>query len=192
MNRQAVFLDRDGVLVRDVGHLHKKEQIELLPGVESLKKLQNRGFVLFVISNQSAVARGLMTEDEMWKIDEIFRQKLKEKGVFVKRSYYCPHHPEITGDCLCRKPNPRLILKAKDNFNIKLASSITIGDKLDDLKAGEKAGIKTGILVKRNGEFWDATEIELEKIKLKFNSIKEVVNFVLKEHGHSYNDTDIQ
>lgn len=166
MSRQAVFLDRDGVLIRDVGHLYKKGQVELLPGVESLKNLQDKGFILLVISNQSAVARKLMSEDKMWKIDRVFRQRLREKGVIVKRSYYCSHHPDLTGDCSCRKPNPELILKAIGDFNVNRALSITIGDKPDDLRAGKKAGVKTGILVRRNGEFWDATENELEKINL--------------------------
>jgi len=179
MGKKALFLDRDGVVIEDPGHLHKKEQVNLLPGVEALDRLQEAGFRLVMVSNQSAVARGLMNEEEMWEIDKFVRRQLKEKGVIIEGSYYCPHHPDITGPCECQKPKPGLFLRALKELNIDPVSSISIGDKPSDLEGARNAGIDIGILVKRNGEFWDATKKELTMIEHKADNISEAVNFIL-------------
>lgn len=179
VNKKAIFLDRDGIIIHDPRYLHKKEQVNFLLGIEALNKLQQVGFRLVMVSNQSAVARGLMNEEEMWEIDRFVRRQLRKKGVMIKSSYYCPHHPDITGLCQCRKPKPGLFLKALKELNIDPVSSISIGDKPSDLEATKEAGIGTGILVKRNGKFWDATEEELAKIKHKVDNISEAVKLIL-------------
>lgn len=176
--KKAIFLDRDGVLIYDPGHLHRKDQVELLPGIEKLVEFEKKGFILVIVSNQSVVARGLMDEKKMRLIDAVVRNKLAKKGVKIKASFYCPHHPEFTGECDCRKPKPGLIFQAIKKLKIDPLSSVIIGDKPSDLEAGKGAGIKTRILVKRNGDFWDAKEEQLKKTEHKADSLVEALKLV--------------
>lgn len=177
--KRAIFLDRDGVLINDPGHLHKKDDVKLLPGVESLITLQNKGFILLIVTNQSAVARGIISKNDMLELGDFVENLLLKKGVQITKSYYCPHHPDFTGKCDCRKPRPGLFIKAINEFNINSEKSFVIGDKYSDLLAGKRAGIKIGILLKRNGKDWDATKKELKNTKYKTNNLSEAVNIIL-------------
>jgi D-glycero-D-manno-heptose 1,7-bisphosphate phosphatase len=180
--KKAIFLDRDGVLINDPGYLHKKSGVRLLPGVESLVKLQDKGFILIVISNQSVVARGVINEKEMLMIGKFVDEKLAGVGVKIAKNYYCPHHPDFSGECDCRKPKPGLFLEAIKEFNIDPAKSINIGDKFSDLEAGRRAGIKFGILLKRNGEVWDVKkEDELTGVRYKTDNIAKAVGTILEK-----------
>lgn len=149
----AVFLDRDGVLIRDVDHLHREDQLRLLPGVASaLSRLNRAGWLTIIISNQAVVAKGMLSEAEMYRIGEVLSLRIARKGARLDASYYCPHHPEgkvseYIRRCMCRKPEPGLILKAVKEMNIDLKRSYLVGDKTGDILAGERAGVKT-ILVK--------------------------------------------
>jgi D-glycero-D-manno-heptose 1,7-bisphosphate phosphatase len=176
--QKAVFLDRDGVLNYDVGYLNNKKQLKLLPGVEKIKQLEDKGYLLIIFSNQSVVARGLATKKKLQEIDELLKQKLKEKKIKIRASYYCPHHPDFDINCQCRKPKPGMVIKAIKDFNINPEQSIVIGDKISDLQAGYKAGVRKGILVKRNGQAWDVSKKQLNKIKYKRNNIAEAVKLI--------------
>jgi D-glycero-D-manno-heptose 1,7-bisphosphate phosphatase len=182
---RAIFLDRDGVLINDPGNLYRKLDVKLLPGVESLVKLQDKGYLLLIISNQSVVARGTITENEMWDIDRLVRDLLKGKGVEITASYYCPHHPDFTGECDCRKPKPGLFLSAIKEFDVDPSRSVAIGDKFSDLEAGRLAGIEFGILLKRNGEVWHATEDELAGAQYKADNLIGAVGIILEENGRN-------
>ncbi len=149
----AVFLDRDGVLIRDVDHLCKEDQLRLLPGVASaLSSLNRAGWLTIIISNQAAVAKGMLSEAEMYRIGEVLNSRIMGKGARLDAAYYCPHHLDgkvvkYAHKCSCRKPEPGLILKAVKEMNIDLKRSYLVGDKTGDILAGERAGVRT-ILVK--------------------------------------------
>lgn len=155
MNK-AVFLDRDGVLNSDEGHyyVYKVEDLILNPGVvEALKVLQEKGYLLIIISNQGGVGRGEYAHQQV----EVFHAKMAEilatEGVQFTEIYYCPHH-ESTSKCLCRKPQPLMIEKAAARYNIDLSTSYLIGDSPRDIEAANAAGVK-GIRVKTNGNLLD-------------------------------------
>lgn len=181
--KRAIFLDRDGVLIYDSGHLHKKSQVKLLAGIKELAWFQKEGFLLIIFSNQSAVARRMLTEEQMWGIDRFIRDELEKRGVKITASYYCPHHPEFTGECECRKPNPGMVRQAIADFDIDPRESVVIGDKMGDLEAGKKTSIEIGILVKRNGENWDVSikKSDLESMEHKAENISQAAG-IIKEN----------
>jgi histidinol-phosphate phosphatase family protein len=146
--RRAVFLDRDGVVLRLVPYLSRAEDMELLPGVgDHLCLLRSRGFALVVITNQSVVARGILTLPQLDRLHEILRDMLEDFGVTLDGIYACPHHPDFTGPCECRKPEPGLLKEAAEDLRLDLPSSYLVGDRWDDIEAARRAGAK-GILVR--------------------------------------------
>ncbi len=153
MSRPAIFLDRDGVIIEDPGHLHDIGQVALIPGAAAaIRRVNSSGHACVVITNQSVVARGACNEAQLQAIhDEIIR-RLGVEGARLDGIYYCPHHPEIgeppyRQDCDCRKPKPGLLLRAAAELGIDLAASAMIGDGLRDLEAGRRAGCNHTALV---------------------------------------------
>jgi len=136
----AVFLDRDGTLVRDVGYLSRLDQLEILPGVpEAVCLLRATGLRVVVVTNQSAVARGLLGETELAAIHEELRRRLAQNEAVLDAIYYCPHHPtEGLGvyrtACTCRKPNPGMIEKASLALGIDPSISYLVGDQWTDME----------------------------------------------------------
>lgn len=157
MNVRAVFLDKDGTLIEDVPYNVDPKQIRLTPGaVEGLRLLHGLGYRLVVISNQSGVARGYFAETALAAVEGRLRELLAEVGVPLAGFYYCPHHPQgivaaYAVSCDCRKPQPGLIHRAAREHHIDLARSWFIGDILDDVEAGRRAGCRT-ILVDNGRE----------------------------------------
>ena len=155
-NRPAVFLDRDGTLIREVGHLHRRNQIEVLPRVaEAIRLLRAGGFCLVVVTNQSAVARGLLTEEELGRIHEEMTARLEKAGAHLDGIYYCPHHPtEGNGvyrrACDCRKPNAGMIVKAAADLALDLSRSYVVGDQDIDMELAERVGAK-GVRIAEEG-----------------------------------------
>ena len=145
MTRPAVFLDRDGTLNAERGYLADPRDAVLLPGaVESLGRLRERGFVLVVVTNQSGIARGLLSESDLARIHWRLRETL---GGVVAAWLHCPHHPDV-GDryrrpCDCRKPAPGLLLRGARLLDLDLERSWTIGDSARDVLAGHAAGTRT-------------------------------------------------
>ncbi len=150
---KALFIDRDGVILKEKNYVYRQEDAEFLPGVfEALKKATASGYRIIIVSNQSGIARGLYTEKDYLKLEKWLETKFEENSVKIDGVYYCPHHPEASvkkykKDCECRKPKPGMILKAAKEHNLNLAESFMIGDKTTDVEAGKNAGCKT-ILVK--------------------------------------------
>lgn len=151
---KAVFLDRDGTLNIDPGYLGDPSGVELYNNVpQVLFDLKNKyGYKLIVISNQSGISRGLITEDDVHAVNNRVNEILfGESGVKIDAFYFCPYHPEFSSEelCKCRKPSPDLVLKAAEEFNIDLSLSYFAGDKSSDILCGINAGTKT-ILVDYN------------------------------------------
>jgi histidinol-phosphate phosphatase family protein len=135
----AVFLDRDGTVIRDASYPRDPGEVSLLPGaVEALSTIAASGFRIVVVSNQSGIGRGLVSPEEADAVHDRFAAVLQEAGVRIDGAYYCPHSPD--DGCDCRKPAPGLLLRAAEELDIDLASSIMVGDKDSDLEAGRRAG----------------------------------------------------
>lgn len=149
MNR-AVFLDRDGVLVRDVHLLASPENIEILPGVpDALAQLHQAGFKLLVVSNQPVVARGSLDEAGVRQLQTLIEERIRHAGgPALDGFYFCPHHPKATVPayrviCDCRKPRPLLLQQAARDHQVALTSSYMVGDRITDVIAGATAGCQT-------------------------------------------------
>jgi D-glycero-D-manno-heptose 1,7-bisphosphate phosphatase len=154
----AVFLDRDGTIIEDTGYVSSPEQVKFLPGaIEAIKMLSDAGYKIIIISNQSGVARGLITEDMLQTIDKLIHRTILNGGAHVDGSYYCPHHPEhgvypYRQACECRKPHTGLIKKAVKEHNLDLARSLMVGDHATDIETAERAGIKSVFVMTGHGE----------------------------------------
>jgi D-glycero-D-manno-heptose 1,7-bisphosphate phosphatase len=144
----AVFLDRDGVINVDNGYVSTWEQFEFLPGVpEALRELQDAGYLLVVVSNQSGIGRGYYSEGDLESLNHAIAKYLGSTvGVTLSRFYHCPHHPteaegEFRRQCDCRKPAPGMIQQAVLDHGIDLKTSLLVGDKDSDIEAGKAAGV---------------------------------------------------
>ncbi len=151
---RAVFLDRDGTISVEIGYIDNADDLEIIPGsFEGLKKLQESGFKLIVITNQSGVARGYFEESMVHEINNRLIGVLNASGVKIDAVYFCPHHPDkadiekYSKKCDCRKPGIKLVTQAVEDLNISLDGSIFIGDKISDIKCGQNAKLRT-ILVR--------------------------------------------
>ncbi|MBN9542531.1 MAG: HAD family hydrolase [Alphaproteobacteria bacterium] len=146
--KKALFLDRDGVINIDYGYVHKIENLKFLDNIFTLGKFAiTNDFIIIIITNQAGIARGYYTEEEFLNFQKIIENEFENYGIKITQTYYCPHHPEFTNKCKCRKPEPGMILKAASDHNIDLETSIFIGDNISDMVAAEKAGVKTRILL---------------------------------------------
>jgi D-glycero-D-manno-heptose 1,7-bisphosphate phosphatase len=152
----AVFLDRDGTLIRDVGYLRRVDQIEILPKVpEALRLLREHGFKLIVVTNQSAVARGWMSEEELGEIHAALGAQLAQRDAWLDGVYYCPHHPtEGTGHyrsiCTCRKPDIGMIERAAAELGLNPAVSYVVGDQKTDIELADRIGATAVLIGKRD------------------------------------------
>jgi D-glycero-D-manno-heptose 1,7-bisphosphate phosphatase len=144
---KAVFLDRDGVLNRELGdYVCRFEDFQLLDNFEALKTLRDRGYLLLVATNQGGLAKGWYTEEILAKMHQHLIDTYHQHGIDIKDIFYCPHHPDFTGDCDCRKPKPGLLLQGIEKYNIDPSLSYFIGDRERDMEAAAAAGVK-GILI---------------------------------------------
>ena len=157
LGQRAVFVDRDGTLIRDVGHLCRQDQVEILPRVpEALRLLKDSGFKVVVVTNQSAVARGRLTEGLLAEIHRRLFRRLAELGGEVDGVYYCPHHPtegwgRYRSRCDCRKPNTGMIRQAAAELGLAVSRSYVVGDQLTDMELAARSGAK-GIWIRPGGE----------------------------------------
>ena len=138
------FLDRDGVLVKDVGHVHKVADLEILPNaIEGLRALSELGFKFIVVTNQAGIAKGYYTHEDARVFNQELRARLAREGVSVHAVYVCPHHPKYTGECSCRKPHTGMLEQAANDFGITPEAAILVGDKDSDIEAGRRWGCRT-------------------------------------------------
>jgi D-glycero-D-manno-heptose 1,7-bisphosphate phosphatase len=154
-----VFLDRDGTLVREVGYLSRLEDLEVLPGVASaLRRLGAAGYVRLVVTNQSGVARGYFDQAFVEETHGELLRRLQEEGAFLEGFYVCPHHPDITGACACRKPRDGLLRQAAGEWALDLRACWVVGDKAADVELARRAGCQAALV--RTG-YGMETEAEL-------------------------------
>lgn len=184
--KKAVFLDRDGVINRNVPNLTKVEQFELIDESVSkaIKQINDAGHFVVLVTNQPVVAKGFCSMNDIALIHDKMNNLLNDAK--IDAIYICPHHPEkgfsgevkeLKIDCLCRKPKPGLILKAAQEHDIDLSNSWIIGDSVVDVAAGQSAGVKT-ILIKGDGN-GSKDEKCLNNIPdVVVNSLSEAVNFI--------------
>jgi D-glycero-D-manno-heptose 1,7-bisphosphate phosphatase len=145
--RRAVFLDRDGTLIAERCYLSDPELVEVLPGVgPGLKRLQDNGFLLLIITNQSGIGRGYFTTQQMIAVNDRLLALLAQHGVRIEKIYFAPEAPDQPSRG--RKPSPQFLFDAREEFGIDLARSYVIGDKLIDLECGWNAGVRTAVLVR--------------------------------------------
>lgn len=143
MNK-AAFFDRDGTINVEKNYLYKIEDFEFIDGIpELIKKYNDDGFIVIVITNQAGIARGYYTKEDMNNLHEYINNELSKIGAHIDAFYFCPHHPDFTGECNCRKPKTGMIEKAIKDWNIDVKQSILYGDKPWDIEAGEKCGIRS-------------------------------------------------
>jgi D-glycero-D-manno-heptose 1,7-bisphosphate phosphatase len=146
--QRAVFLDRDGTIIEDVDYLTDPEEVRVLPGVVgALRDLRAAGFLLIVVTNQSAVARGWLTEERLGAVHAELDRRLACGGARVDAYYYCPHLPDgsvprYAVECACRKPAPGMLEAAAREHNVDLRRSYMVGDSVRDVEAGRRAGCR--------------------------------------------------
>jgi len=139
---RAVFVDRDGTICKDVHYMRRPEQFELLPKVaEGIKLLNSLGLKVIVVTNQSGIARGYFTKEDLEAIHQKMKDELSKKGAKIDAIYYCPHHPDE--NCQCRKPNTGMLERATSDFNLDLKKCFIIGDRKLDMETGKKIGCTT-------------------------------------------------
>ncbi len=154
---KALFLDRDGVINIEKYYLYKIEDFEFIDGIFKIcKHYQNLGYKIIVVTNQSGIARGYYGEEDFKNITLWMINEFKKLGIDILKVYHCPHHPDITGSCTCRKPKPGMLLEAAREFDIDLNNSIIIGDKERDIEAGLNAGLKKTYLYDANSIITDS------------------------------------
>ena len=186
MSNQAVFLDRDGTLNEDPGYLADPEKVVLYPYVGSvLSQLKNKyKFKLIVISNQSGISRGLITQSQVEAVNSAVNEKLAEFNVEIDAFYYCPHHPDFSTaeESGCRKPSPQMVFTAAGEHDIDLKKSYFVGDAVSDIECGFKAGLKT-ILVKtgRGRESLSILQKENKIPSFVANNFSDVGNYIISD-----------
>ena len=169
MNK-AIFLDRDGTIIFDKDYLADPEKVVIMPGaIEALCELRNSGYILIIISNQSGIARGIFSTKEMKLVNKKVEKLFAEKGIKFNAVLICPHAPEDS--CECRKPSPKLLLDAAIEFDIDLANSAIIGDKISDAECGIAAGCKHNIFLD-NGKQSPPNRMDISVVKTLIEAMK--------------------
>ncbi len=190
--QRAVFLDRDGTIIEDVGYLNECSKIKFLPRVsEAIKLLNENGFKVMVTTNQSGVARGFFAEETVREINRYIQESLAKQGALIDKTYYCPHHiegiiEEYRKECYCRKPNPGMIEEAAGEFGIDLKNSFVIGDKISDIEAGYNVGCKTILLAdKRRPDGGEIASMPDHVAPDLYEAVKWLVEFSHQKGRHS-------
>ena len=161
----ALFLDRDGVINEERGYVYRPEEFRFIDGVfDACRSAIRLGYRLVVITNQAGVARGYYSESDFESLNQWMLERFEEQGVKIDGVYYCPHHPQagkgVYGvECECRKPRPGMLKTAARELQIDLSSSVLVGDKISDIEAGRRAGLRRCILV-RSGHSVDESDIQ--------------------------------
>jgi len=165
----VVFLDRDGVINKEVGYLHKVEDFEFINGVfDTCLNFQSSGYQIIIVTNQSGIARGYYGEKEFHQVNNWMLEQFQSHGIEILDVFFCPHSPD--SDCNCRKPKPGMFNQAKNKYGIDMENSWMIGDKEADIQAANSAGILNTVLVKSGHDIDEKNS----KAKFIFDSIKQV------------------
>jgi D-glycero-D-manno-heptose 1,7-bisphosphate phosphatase len=178
---KAVFFDRDGTLIEDRNYLRTPEEVSVFPGAPSaLVRLQQAGFKLFIVSNQSGVGRGYLTMMEVERVNERLSSLLQKAGVGFEKIYVAPEAPDLPSRG--RKPSPQFLFDARDEFGVDLASSYFVGDKLIDLECGWNAGVKQSILVRTGyGQGVEAKDAEKLGKAVIVDGLPEAAEWIVRD-----------
>ncbi|OQY05577.1 MAG: hypothetical protein B6I25_05380 [Planctomycetales bacterium 4572_13] len=182
MAQKAIFFDRDDTLISDSGYMRRPDQVNLLPGVpETMIQLKKMGYLLVVVTNQSGIARGFLTENELDKIHQELKRQLAAEGAEIDKFYYCPYHPDgavkdFSVESNLRKPNAGMFFQAEEDLDIDLTQSWMIGDSYRDIQAGKAAGCHT-ILVDVPGKIREKKPNDAEPDRKAVN-LREAVNII--------------
>lgn len=170
MDKKVIFLDRDGVINKEVGYLHKIEDFKFIDGVfDACLDFQSFSYQIIIVTNQSGIERGYYTEEDFQTVTEWMLDQFKQHNIQILDVFFCPHAPE--SNCSCRKPKPGMFNQANDKYDIDMKNSWMIGDKEADIQAANAAGISNTVLVK------SGHKIDEKNSKARFilDSIKQVV-----------------
>jgi D-glycero-D-manno-heptose 1,7-bisphosphate phosphatase len=174
---KALFLDRDGVLIEYIPYLSHPHQVKIPTGAgETLKKWQDAGYLLIVITNQSGIARGYFTINDVEAVHSKIREEYKRFNVQFQDIYICPHHP--SDNCKCRKPSPTMILEASKKYNLDIERSFFIGDAISDVECAMSAGCKPILLQTHRTEFVAKTLLQQQDNIHIIGEIKEIVQLI--------------
>ncbi|MBA7668790.1 D-glycero-beta-D-manno-heptose-1,7-bisphosphate 7-phosphatase [subsurface metagenome] len=188
IKNRAVFLDRDGTINEEVSYLKDLKDLKILPEAPgAIKLLNEHSFKVVVITNQSGVARGYLTEEKLEEIHEEMRRQLSEKGAQLDAIYYCPHHPtqgkgKYRKNCWCRKPNPGMLERAASELELDLGRCYVVGDKLIDLQAGLRVDCKTVLVLTGYGKKYSNEKIEA-KINIDYvaKTLKDAAEWITNQ-----------
>ena len=180
-SRKAIFIDRDGTLIAEKNYLHKPEEVEFFPGViQALSRAAEAGFVLVMVTNQSGVGRGYFGMEDVQKVHEHLCNEMGACNVSIMKIYVAPEAPDAPSRG--RKPSPQFLLDARDEFDIDLARSYMIGDKLIDLQAGWNAGVRRSILVRTGyGRKVEQAESAALKEAVIVDDLSAAVDYILAD-----------
>lgn len=185
--RPAVFLDRDGTVVVERHYLRDPDAVELVPGAAgALRRLREAGYALVVVTNQSGIARGLYTEAEFRAVQDRIDALLAREGVRFDGVYHCPHHPDFTGRCECRKPGTGLHRRAARELGLDLARSVFVGDRLKDVRPADDLGgdailVRTGYGREQEGDAPDDLVVR--------DDLPAAADYILERRGPSGRDS---
>ena len=141
MNK-ALILDRDGVVNVEKNYVHRIEDFEFMEGIFPLcARFRDEGFLIVVATNQAGIARGLYTLDDLARLHAWMTERFADRGLRLAGIYHCPHHPQFSGECDCRKPHPGMLLQAARDLDLDIPQCVLLGDKERDLEAGRRAGL---------------------------------------------------
>ena len=175
LNKKTIFLDRDGVINKEVNYLHKIDDFEFIEGIfEACDYLQSIGYSIIIVTNQSGIARNYYKDEDFNILTDWMLEEFKKNNIDILDIYYCPHGPNSI--CKCRKPKPGMLLEAKIKHNIDMKNSWMIGDKEVDIKAANDAGIKNTILVRSGHKINEASSNAM----FFLDSIKQINQIILR------------
>ena len=191
MKQKAIFLDRDGVIIEDTHLITNLSQVKIIKGAaDAIHKLQEKGYLIFIVTNQTVVARGMISLTDVLNLHEKIIEHLRHENgnIIITKTYLCPHHPNATDPdfrkaCSCRKPKAGMILKAAQEYDIDLKKSYMIGDRVSDICAGNLAGCTTlQITSEKSSEKPIESDLEYDSSNLipnhKIKHLSETIQYV--------------